>query len=126
MMTSSVTKTLQRLKKASEKASSVLTEPLVPPTSQEALPYVPELSLEEFSKARLVVRVKSSVLQEEEVLFASDNALVNEEAGLVVYRASELRRLLSSTPEALRDLHHIKSVFRGSRVTEMNLEEPKT
>ena len=124
MMTSSITKTLQRLKKASEK-SAVSTEPPVPPSTQEALPCVPELSLEEFSKARLVVRVKSAVLQEE-VIFASDNALVNEEAGSVVYRASELRRLLSSTPEALRDLHHIKSVFRGSRVTEMNLEEPKT
>ncbi|OPZ62262.1 MAG: hypothetical protein BWY86_00477 [Candidatus Aminicenantes bacterium ADurb.Bin508] len=119
MMTSSITRTLRRLQRP---PSAVETPPpALESTPEEPLPDIREMTLEAFSKARLVVRIRSRLLGTE-IILASDNALLDEEAGSVVYRASELKRLLSAPPEAVRDIHRMKDLFRGSRITEMRLE----
>jgi hypothetical protein len=54
---------------------------------------VAEMSLERFARAGLVVKVRSTLL-DEVVLFASDNAQVPEDERRTVYRAADLRKLL--------------------------------
>ncbi len=77
---------------------------------------VAAMSLDEFAQAGLILRVRSAAL-DSQVLFVSDNvaesALADEE--LVVYRASELRKLavLHPEPHTLRCLHEVKSIFNG-------------
>ena len=51
------------------------------------------MSLERFARAGLVVKVRSTLL-DEVVLFASDNAELPRDERRPVYRAAELRRLL--------------------------------
>ena len=51
------------------------------------------MSLERFARAGLVVKVRSTLL-DEVVLFASDNAELPRDERRLVYRAAELRRLL--------------------------------
>lgn len=120
MMTSSITRTLRRLQTIPSMVETP-PSPALEVTTEELLPDVREMTLEAFSKARLVVRIRSRLLGTE-IILASDNALLDEEAGPVVYRASELKRLLHATPEAVRDIHRVKDLFRGSRITEMRLE----
>lgn len=55
------------------------------------------MSLERFSRAGLVVKVHSKLL-EETVLFASDNAVVPQSPPLRVLRAADLVRLLGRRP----------------------------
>ena len=71
------------------------------------------MPLSEFAQAALVVEVRSSVL-DEVVIFASDNALVDPGEQRTVYRAAELRALLGIRQEDLRQLHQVKSTFRGT------------
>ena len=54
---------------------------------------VAEMSLERFARAGLVVKVRSTLL-DEVVLFVSDNARVSKDERRTVYRAADLRRLL--------------------------------
>ncbi len=75
------------------------------------------LSLDQLAKAGLIVRVHSTVLGGD-VLFVSDNvpeAIVQRQE-LPVYRAHELRKLavLQPEPRALRRLHEVKRVFKGT------------
>ena len=51
------------------------------------------MSLERFARAGLVVKVRSTLL-DEVVLFASDNAELPRDERRLVYRAADLRRLL--------------------------------
>jgi hypothetical protein len=51
------------------------------------------MSLERFARAGLVVKVRSTLL-DEVVLFASDNAQLPSNERRPVYRAADLRRLL--------------------------------
>jgi hypothetical protein len=51
------------------------------------------MSLERFARAGLVVKVRSTLL-DEVVLFASDNAELPSNERCPVYRAADLRRLL--------------------------------
>jgi hypothetical protein len=51
------------------------------------------MSLERFARAGLVVKVRSTLL-DEVVLFASDNADLPKDERRQVYRAADLRRLL--------------------------------
>ena len=78
---------------------------------------VAALSLEELSRAGLIIRVYSTVLGRE-VLFVSDNVPdeIVEQQALPVYRADELRKLaiLRPEPHSLRRLHEVKEVFRGT------------
>jgi hypothetical protein len=69
---------------------------LLPETEQRERPTVAEvagMSLERFARAGLVVKVRSSLL-DEVVLFASDNAKLANDERRTVYRAADLRRLL--------------------------------
>ena len=108
-----------------QKAAKGKDEGRPAPVSLVALPgfrEVEEMVLGDFARAGLVVRVRSRLL-DEEVLFVSDNVRnVDEEGELVVYRAAELLLLGKLTPEGVRDVHRVKRIFRGSRVTEMNLD----
>ena len=105
---------LQRLRKAEKEKTLLLPIP--------GFVGVVEMTLETFSTAGLVVRVSSRLLGED-VLFVSDNAEgVDEEGGLVVYRAEELLRLVQLPQECIQTVHRVKKAFRGARVTEMALE----
>ena len=71
------------------------------------------MPLSEFARARLVVTVRSAVL-DEVVVFASDNAAVDPGEQRVVYRAAELRELLGLSANELRAVHRTKKLFGGS------------
>jgi hypothetical protein len=76
--------------------SSVVVEELLPETETRERPTVAEvagMSLERFARAGLIVRVRSTLL-DEDVVFASDNARVPASERRPVYRATDLRRLL--------------------------------
>ena len=65
------------------------------PEEPDTLDRLTHMPLSEFAQAGMVVRVHSRTLGQS-VLFASDNASVENEEGLSVYRASELIDLLGS------------------------------
>ena len=75
------------------------------------------MDLETFSRAGLILQVRSEVLGCS-VLFVSDD--VPEAAlagyGLPVYRVEELRKLalLKPAPHSLRGLHDAKTIFEGT------------
>ena len=71
------------------------------------------MPLDQFAEARLIVRVRSEVL-DEVVVFASDNASVDPGERRVVYRASELNELLGLDRQSLKRIHAVKRTFRGS------------
>ena len=75
------------------------------------------MDLDEFARADIVLRVHSTVL-DQEVLFASDSLYesTRNSADLPVYRASELRKLaiLQPEPHSLRYLHEVKTIFNGT------------
>ena len=76
--------------------SSVMVEELLPSTETSERPTVAEvagMSLERFARAGLVVRVRSTLL-DETVVFASDNARVPPTERRPIYRAADLDRLL--------------------------------
>ena len=77
--------------------STVAVIELLPETErQRERPSVAEvagMSLERFARAGLVVKVRSTLL-DEVVLFASDNADLPRDERRLVYRAADLRRLL--------------------------------
>lgn len=76
--------------------ASVLTQEIPTAVERKPAPTLAEvagMSLERFARAGLVVRVRSSLL-DEVVLFASDNARVATDETRPVYRAADLDRLL--------------------------------
>jgi hypothetical protein len=76
--------------------TSVAVKELLPEVEDRERPSVAEvagMSLERFARAGLVVKVRSTLL-DEVVLFASDNANLAAEERRPVYRAADLRRLL--------------------------------
>lgn len=74
------------------------------------------MDLTTFAGASLILQVHSRRLRVD-VLFVSDNVAESALAGeeLVVYRASELRKLavLQPEPHTLRCLHEVKFIFNG-------------
>ena len=121
MVTSPALKALRGLQKVVQKRE----EGTPAPPALVAVPGfqpVEEMTLEDFSHAGLVVRVRSRLL-EEEVLFVSDNVKdLEAEDELVVYRAGELRRLVLLPVECLRTVHRVKKLFSGT-VTKTKHEE---
>lgn len=71
------------------------------------------MPLSEFAEAGRVVRVFSSVLGEV-VILASDDAVIDPDESLVVYRAAELRELIGLNSEDLRTVYEVKRVFQGT------------
>ncbi|NJL26519.1 MAG: hypothetical protein HC897_00920 [Thermoanaerobaculia bacterium] len=78
---------------------------------------VAAMTLDEFARAGLKVRVHSQVLACD-VLFVSDNVSDDEidARGLPVYRAQELKKLalMKPQPHSLRCIHEVKAVFKGT------------
>ena len=76
-------------------SSSTVAE-LLPEIEDRERPTVAEvagMSLERFARAGLVVKVRSTLL-DEVVLFASDNARLAKDERRTVYRAADLGRIL--------------------------------
>ena len=71
------------------------------------------MTLSEFAQAGLVVQVRSGALGQS-VLFASDNATVENDEGLSVYRASELIDLLGSGATDLTAIDRRKAAKTAS------------
>ena len=110
---------LQRLQKAAKEKEKSAPRPFVALPGFET---VEKMTVEEFKRAGLVIRVKSAVLGED-VLFVSENAPNVDEGGpLVVYHASEMERLVSVSVECMKTLHAIKKTFRGALLTDMKTE----
>lgn len=84
------------------------------PTQPE---HIAEMTLEEFSKAGLIVHVRSARLGCK-VLFVSDNLseAALSDVGLPIYRAGELRKLavLRPQPHSLKTIHEVKTIFKGT------------
>jgi len=71
------------------------------------------MPLSQFAEARLVIEVRSRVL-DETVIFASDNAAIDPGERRTVYRASELRELIGIGVDGLRQIHRAKRLFGGT------------
>ena len=82
---------------------------------------VENITVEEFSKRGLAVRVENNVLGEE-VYFVSNEKMREQvkDHGLVTYFPHELKHLIKSnpTPNELRKIHLIKKTFDGSKIVE--------
>jgi hypothetical protein len=74
---------------------------------------IEQMSLGEFAKAGLVLTVYSAALGER-VIFASDNAPLEEQLDRLTYRAAELRELLHVTIDQLKRVHALKKTFRAT------------
>src|SRR5215510_7137350 len=82
--------------KRGEVMANLAVAELLPEIEHRESPSVAEvagMSLERFARAGLVVKVRSSLL-DEVVLFASDNARLAKDERRTVYRAADLDRLL--------------------------------
>lgn len=85
-----------------------------PDPPSELMAEVCAMRLDDFAGAGLVVTVNSEVVGEQ-VIFASDNALLDPGELRPVYRAHELRALLGlRDPAELRRIHELKKTFRGT------------
>lgn len=83
------------------------------------------MTLEEFEKAGLVVRVSSALLGED-VLFVSENATrTADEADLVAYTPSELRLLAPMPAGCVQTLHLVKKTFPGSVLSDLTPDTEK-
>jgi|SRR5580693_656745 hypothetical protein len=72
------------------------------------------MRLDDFAHAGLVAEVWSEILREE-IVFASDNALLDPGEERPVYRSHELWVLFGLTdPRELRRIHEVKRTFRGT------------
>jgi hypothetical protein len=93
-----------------------------PPTPSDSLPSpndILDMSYEEFAKADLVLRIRSSLLGEEIALASSEEAAARAWAGAIVYLLDEFRHLYASgelNEDALRLLHRLKKAFPGVRM----------
>jgi len=115
---------VQRLQKAAkEKGREKSTPP--PLVGLDGFQRVAEMTLADFSRAGLVVRVSSRLL-EEDVLFVSDNVRPASVKGdLVVYMAAELRLFLSMPAECIRTVHAVKKKLPGSLLWDLFPDEKK-
>lgn len=108
-----------------QKATARREEERPAPVALVAVPgfrTVEEMTLEDFSRAGLVVRVRSRLLEEEVLVVSDDVKDLEAVDGLVVYRADELLRLVHLPVECLRTVHRVKKLFSGT-VTNANHEE---
>ncbi len=71
-----------------------------------------DMPLDRFQGAGLALPFFSTVLGEE-VVFASDNAVVDPGERRVLYRAAEMWHMTTMQPETLRAVHEVKRLFGG-------------
>ena len=83
------------------------------PEEPDTLDRLTHMPLSEFAQAGLVVRVHSRTLGQS-VLFASDNARVENDEGLSVYRAAELIDLVGSRAPDLAAIDRRKATKTAS------------
>lgn len=74
---------------------------------------VATMPLEVFQHAGLALPFFSTALGDEVVL-ASDNAIVDPGERRVVYRAAEMWHMTSMRPDTLRTVHEVKRLFGGT------------
>ena len=99
------------LKDCEHKSLEGSPRPVMPTTTQVA-----EMRLDALSRAGVIVRIHSEVL-DGSVVFASDTTPDDllEEIDLPVYRVAELRKLVAvrASPELLKWSHEVKRLFGG-------------
>ena len=76
---------------------------------------VKEMPLVDFASSGLVRKVESKALGET-VVWAADNAEVDPECDLTVYRAAELRLMADRSPEQMRAIHLAKGALDGELI----------
>jgi len=83
------------------------------------LSLIENMTLEQFGKSRLAIKVGSAILNEV-ICFASNESVAAKlrGEGFIVYTPRELEALTGKKfqPGELKKLHEIKTVFPGSRV----------
>jgi hypothetical protein len=87
--------------------------PSTRPEEPDTLDRLTHMPLSEFAQAGLVVQVHSRALGQS-VLFASDNATIENDEGLSVYRASELIDLVGSRDPDLTAIDRRKAAKTAS------------
>jgi hypothetical protein len=78
------------------------------------------MSYEQFAKADLVLRIRSSLLGEDIALVSDEEAAKRAWAGAVVYLLEEFQYLFAGgelNHDALRLLHRLKKLDPGARMT---------
>lgn len=93
-----------------------LNKPKEPTTTKEQIVY---MTLKEFSRNRLAMKVYSKALKKE-VWFVSNEKMRDQldEGKLVAYLPQELKHLImvKPEPEELKKIHLVKETFPGSEV----------
>lgn len=84
--------------------------------SRQIPEHAEDLHLSELLARGTAVRVRSRLLGEI-VVWVADAAVVLEAASEVVYRETELRRLVGRSPAEVRAVHEIKRAFDGELIT---------
>jgi len=83
------------------------------------LSLIENMTLEQFGKSHLAIKVESSILNEV-ICFASNESVAEEvrKEGFTCYTARELEVLTRKEiqPEELKRLHEIKLIFPGSKI----------
>lgn len=120
-MTSPALKALRGLQKATARREDETPAP-VELVAVPGFQTVEEMTLDAFSRAGLVVRVKSRLLEEDILVVSDDVKDLDVWDGLAVYRAEELLRLVHLPVECLRTVHRLKKLFSGT-VTNAKHEE---
>ena len=111
----------QQIILAPEKALKLVEGGKLKPVSdhQPSKQSVENMTLKDFSRSGLAVKVDSSLLGET-VLFVSDETVAEKvkEAGFTCYSARELAWLTRKqpAPDVLRKIHEVKTVFPGSTI----------
>lgn len=85
-------------------------------TSHEAVP-IQQMSLREFEKAGLTLKVRSEILNEL-VVFTSGETDTNRfnTLGSVAYTAKELQAMLTMMPDEVRAAHEVKKAFNMAKI----------
>ncbi len=104
------------------------TEPL-DPEDVESLFKLLKMTLSDFKKAGLLVRIRCRHLNGEEVFIASSEkeAAIGRAEGLICYLADELHNLIKgkSTPEEVRAVHQVKTSLNGVLTDVIERKESK-
>lgn len=75
-----------------------------------------KMSLSEFEKAGLIVKVFSEVLNEMIYFVSSDAVITHNPLDAVSYTAQELTAMIDMIPEEVRAAHLAKTIFHRARV----------
>lgn len=79
---------------------------------------IKKMSLSEFEKAGLIVKIWSDILNDYIYFVSNDAVITLNPLDLVSYTAKELTAMLGMQPEEVRTAHTVKSIFSKAKVTQ--------